>query len=89
MAVLHSVDFSDEISKRAVLTISKQLPGKHSCESMISTYLKSHFPLIEDFLEISRLFTEVVSHILFLFFSYSLPGDEVSKSILLISEELL
>ena len=42
------------------MTISKKLSGKYSCESVISTYLKSNVLLIDVFLGISRLFSWVV-----------------------------
>ena len=44
-------------------TISKQLLGKHSCQSLISTFLESHFLVIVFFLGISQLFSGVVPSI--------------------------
>ena len=51
------------IFKKFVLPISKELSGKHWCQSVISTFLKSHFLLIDVFLGISRLLSGVVSGI--------------------------
>ena len=47
------------LSFKNVVTISKQLSGKYWCESMISTFLNSHFLLIDVFLGISRLISGV------------------------------
>ena len=52
-------DFSAEVFKKVVVIISKQLSGKHSCASVISTFLKSHFLLVDVFLRISCLFCGV------------------------------
>lgn len=41
--------FLPNFLKKAVVTILKQLLGKHSCESVISTFLKSRFLLIRFF----------------------------------------
>ena len=40
--------------------ISKQLSGKHSCQSVISTFLESHYLFIVFFLGISPLLSGVV-----------------------------
>ena len=53
-AVSHSVDFCAlryfyQSLKKAVVTVSTQPPGKHSCEIVISSFLKSFFLLISVF----------------------------------------
>ena len=50
-AVFHTIDFYPLFcwsfkTKALSCQISKQLSGKHSCQSVISTFLKSHFLLI-------------------------------------------
>ena len=51
-------DFSAEVLKKGVVIISKQLSWKHSCESVIPTFLKSRY-LIDVFLGIFCLFLGV------------------------------